>query len=492
MAATRPRFIVVVFDGLRRDMLSPALAPNITRFMAEGCDFPRSRSVFPTETRVNTSSFGSGARASRHGIVGNAYFDPTLPGAGMFNTANPDHLAVAHRVYEGRILTALQLGEVLDDAGMVQASVGTGSVGNSRLINARAVDLGQPTFSVHGADASSPAAHFDAMVSRFGAPPPKAMPGAALAAYGTDLLLGGFMPDHNPDLATLWFSEPDTTYHYRGVGSSDSRAAIAAVDREFGRVLEWWRASPEHARIQIVAMSDHGHVVARERIDVIALMQAVGFRAGKRIEPDIDLATVPGYCTKVRVRDGDPALLARLVAWLQEQPWCGMLFTAPGKGMDGVVPGTLSRALAGADHDRSPDLYLVLRTDDEALEDGIAGGCISGNADISVGGGLHGGVHPKELNNLMAAQGSLFRAGFVSDLPCGIIDLAPTVLHALGLAAPETMEGRVLAEAMPGANAIDAMASSEDAIAGAGNYRQRLSFSSMGTVDYLDGGTREA
>ncbi len=491
MTAVRPRFIVVVFDGLRRDMLSPELAPNITGFMEQGCDFPLSRSVFPTETRVNTSSFGSGARASGHGIMANAYFDPALPGPEKFNTADPERLAAAHRVYEGRILTAPQLGEVLDDAGLVQASVGTGSFGNARLINARAADIGQPTFSVHGPAASSPAADFDGVVERFGAPPAKTMPGAALMAYGTDLLLDGFLPDHRPDVATLWYSEPDTTYHYRGVGSADSRAAIAAVDREFGRVLDWWRASPEHDRIQIIALSDHGHVVARRRIDLVAELTAAGFATGTRIEPDVDLIAVPGYCTKIRVRDGDPALLGRLVAWLREQPWCGMLFTAPRNEVEGIAEGTLSRALAGAEHDRAPDLYLVLRTDDDALEDGIAGGCITDNPDIPVGGGLHGGVHPKELNNLMAAQGSLFREGFVSDLPCGIVDVAPTMLHALGLAAPAQMEGRVLAEAMAGSAAAGAPPERKDAVTGAGDYRQRLSFASFGAVDYLDGGTRE-
>ncbi|MEX2642579.1 MAG: alkaline phosphatase family protein [Acetobacterales bacterium] len=485
----RPKFVVVVFDGLRRDMLTPALAPNITTFIAGGCDFPRSRSVFPTETRVNTTSLASGARPTRHGIVANAFIDPTLPGAELFDTSNLERLALAERIYEGRIVTATQMGEVMAGAGLKQASVSTGTVGNARLINARASVLGHATFSVHGVDASTAAAGYAAVAARLGPTPAKTMPGEALVRYGTDVLLAHILPEHAPDVATLWYAEPDTTYHYRGVGSEASRAATAAVDREFGRVLDWWRGSPEHDRIQIVAMSDHGHVVSRGRIDLMAEMKAAGFRAGKRLQPDIDVVIVPGYCSKIRVRDGDPALMVRLAAWLREQPWCGMLFAAPRNEVEGVVEGTFSRALAGADHERAPDLYLVLRTDDDTAEDGIPGGCWTDNPDIPVGGGVHGGLHPLELNNLLSAQGSLFREGFVSDMPCGIIDIAPTILAALGLERPAGMEGRVLGEALTH-GAADAGGRRTDVETGAGDYRQTLRFSSVGRVVYLDGGKR--
>ncbi len=56
-----PRFIIVAFDALRRDMITEALAPTLRRFLDEGCAFPLSRCVFSPVTRVNAAALGCGA-----------------------------------------------------------------------------------------------------------------------------------------------------------------------------------------------------------------------------------------------------------------------------------------------------------------------------------------------------------------------------------------------------------------------------------------------
>ena len=38
-----PRFIWCIFDGLRRDMITPDIAPRLRTFIDGGCDFPSSR-----------------------------------------------------------------------------------------------------------------------------------------------------------------------------------------------------------------------------------------------------------------------------------------------------------------------------------------------------------------------------------------------------------------------------------------------------------------
>lgn len=59
----------------------------------------------------------------------------------------------------------------------------------------------------------------------------------------------------------------------------------------------------------------------------------------------------------------------------------------------------------------------------------------------------------------LIASGPDFKVGFVDETPSGIVDLAPTVLHLLGLPASPTMDGRLLKEALRGATAIPAVQS---------------------------------
>ncbi len=87
-----PQFLVTVFDALRPDMVTPELAPNLCRFISEGCLFHNSRAVFPTSTYTNAASLATGATVSRHGIVGNRYFDPNVFTDRLFQPGRGDHI----------------------------------------------------------------------------------------------------------------------------------------------------------------------------------------------------------------------------------------------------------------------------------------------------------------------------------------------------------------------------------------------------------------
>ncbi len=76
------RFAVVFFgDGLQRDrfttLLEQGALPSIERtFVAGGVQIERVMSGFPTVTYANTVSILTGMLPARHGITGNAWFDP--------------------------------------------------------------------------------------------------------------------------------------------------------------------------------------------------------------------------------------------------------------------------------------------------------------------------------------------------------------------------------------------------------------------------------
>ena len=70
--------IVLVIDGLRPDSITPAVMPNLDRLKGAGVWYTHSHSVFPTVTRVNTTSISTGTLPSRHGIASNSVYLPAI------------------------------------------------------------------------------------------------------------------------------------------------------------------------------------------------------------------------------------------------------------------------------------------------------------------------------------------------------------------------------------------------------------------------------
>jgi arylsulfatase A-like enzyme len=168
-----------------------------------------------------------------------------------------------------------------------------------------------------------------------------------------------------------------------------------------------------------------------------------------------------------------------------------MVFSAGRNEVEGIVAGSFSRQIVMADHPRSPDIYYILRTDDEPNEYGYAGTCHF-DSDLPAGAGIHGGLHPREMHSVCVAAGSLFAQARRIEAHSGIIDIAPTILHGLGIAVPDSMEGRVLHEAFPGDESDTADSVPETYETGAGHYRQVLNRTRIGERCYLDGGWRSA
>jgi predicted AlkP superfamily phosphohydrolase/phosphomutase len=54
------KFLLVAFDGLRPDMITPDLMPNLFEFSSQAAVFENHRCVFPSETYVNTTSLVTG------------------------------------------------------------------------------------------------------------------------------------------------------------------------------------------------------------------------------------------------------------------------------------------------------------------------------------------------------------------------------------------------------------------------------------------------
>lgn len=463
-------------------MVTPDVMPNLCAFARDGYLFPHSRSTFPTETRVNQSALVTGCYPQRHGIVGNKFLDSVAAPGKLFNTGDETQLSEGDRRLDGKLVDVPVMGEILDKAGKSYAVLSAGTPGGCRMLSHKAEALGMFRFALHRPDASVPAACIAEVIDRIGAVPPHEIPSFDWLSYTTDAYLQYIEPVLCPDVTVLWYCEPDSSYHYEGIGTDPNIEALRRLDAEFGRILDWRKNDGPGDALQIITLSDHGQVtVAAETVDIAGQMEAAGFKVGETVSDGADVALALSSAGGIYVRDSDPDLIARLVAWLQAQSWCGPVSTRDGKN-------ALRHDQILIDHRRAPDIGLVLASDDRVNPQGKVGYTLQ-NAEYPVGGGLHGGLHPVELQTWLAVAGDAFRDGDTSSLPAGIVDVLPTLLTVLGIPVPDHMQGRVLREALSGDGHAEAVAERGTVTAdGAAGYRAHLAWSRVGTTPYLERG----
>ena len=183
-----------------------------------------------------------------------------------------------------------------------------------------------------------PAAWRDKAVAMLGPTPAAALPNAARNRYATDLLLRIGFPEVRPDVVFLWYSDPDTTAHARGLDAAETRASLTAVDAEIGRVEDWLRAQGRLEATNLIVTSDHGFSTHTGGFDLPALVTPF-VRAMPDGTPDIVTA---GGAVHFR-GDIDPGRVATLVDALQRHPAVGAIFTGNLPARSAQRPGAAAR-----------------------------------------------------------------------------------------------------------------------------------------------------
>jgi phosphonoacetate hydrolase len=426
---SRGSTLIITFDGLRRDRATPDLMPNLAAFMAEGSNFLNSRSIFPSETRVAVTSTMTGCPPADHGVVANQFIHPVRPGE-LFKTAEWEHLEAAAEA--GQLLDCKTLGQRMAEAGRTMAVLSTATKGASRMMNSSAHDLGQPVFSMHGLPVSSAELH-DKVIACLGDIPEATAPNSNRMTYSTNVLIEVIYPDYNPDLCVFWMNDPDMSSHLFGVTAAETEAAQKNCDDNFGRFLAWWRAGngPEN----IIVMSDHGQITGQRQLETTDIIPA-----------EFGEASI-GSFSGIYLNDKSDAEKARVVAWLVEQDFCGLVFATAEDGT--AIEGALPWSAVRNGHSRSADVGFTLRGTNSSESYGPHEDACIFAAWIKPGGGMHGGLNRGELSTVLAAQGPAYRQNFASDTPCWLPDIAPTILTTMGLPLDGT-SGRPLVEALVG------------------------------------------
>ena len=180
----------------------------------------------------------------------------------------------------------------------------------------------------------------------------------------------------------------------------------------------------------------------------------------------------------------DRALVAKVVDFLQHSDSAGVILTRE------KMPGTFTLADAHIASAAAPDIVVSGRWNDQPNEFGVRGQ-VASDIGKGLGQGTHSSFSPHDLHNTLIASGPDFRHGWNDETATGNIDVAPTVLHLLGLAPPEKMDGRVLTEAL--AHGGKAPASETKTIEAKrdlapGSWRQTLRLTTVAGTTYFDEG----
>jgi predicted AlkP superfamily pyrophosphatase or phosphodiesterase len=475
-SASAKRAVLMVWDGMRPDLIGAELTPNLARLADDGVFFEASHAVFPTVTRINSASIASGAYPVVHGLPGNVLYAPLVDPAAPISLGEAENVAALRETYG--VFAAPTTADVMARAGGRTVVVSSGTRGSALMCDPNLRTRGDlmlhPTLSTPE--------ELRPVVGRLGPLPPAEAPNIAQNRWFADAIAGYVLPELRPELLIVWHNDPDKSQHLYGFGHPESMRSIRSADEHLGMILEALERQGLRDETIVAVASDHGYVTLGERVDLVAALVEAGL---KESPGSTDVVVAPnGGAVMVYVPNGSEAHVERVADFLRAWEPCAVLFSK--RSGDSGLEGTFPLASVGIDGPLAPDLLLGLAWTDDANEYGHAG------ISAECGGtnqASHGGLSSWEIRNTLILSGAGARRAVRSDLPAGNVDIAPTLLALLGQPIPESMQGRVLSEALVGGEA-DVSASREVAHVEHDGVQTELHWSSVAGRRYLDYGQR--
>src|SRR5262245_26037706 len=310
------RVVVVVLDGLRRDLITEAHMPALSSFARRSQVFAAHRSMFPSATRVVLASSATGCTLARHELAGNTV---ALPEGGRLvyhDAGHPDFLQHKRRI-TGRSLAAPTLAERLAPHGgmILFSNVSPGA--------AYAHDPDGYGFVYHRAGSFGPGHR-----PLDGAQALKIAQDAAGERAMTERFIDEVLIARQPPLAILWMGEPDATQHRIPLGSPEHLTALAQADGNAARVVEAVdRLRDKSEDVLLILCSDHGHQTVSRVVDVESELIASGLKASR--DSDDVLTPTSGTSTLVYLHPEHAGRAEAIDEFISERDW-----------IDRVIPAT--------------------------------------------------------------------------------------------------------------------------------------------------------
>ena len=494
----QPLVIVLVVDGFRPDLLTSGITPNLFRLKQEGTWYANAHSVFPTVTRVNSSTISTGTVPSTHGIVSNIMYVEGVS-AKPFDTSNYQNLIKLAEISGGRTLAVTTLAETLQAAGVSFVAISSGSTGGAFLLNPKGPD-GTGVLINGGFEDGHRVAFPDKIdreiQSRFGTQMSDVGPPSLL--WTERVLRDYVLPEIHPRVIIDWLTEPDTTQHRTGVGSPESLAVLKTMDGQVGLLLDKLRQTGLGNSTDIIVTADHGFAAEPDPVDLNGMIQATG-------EAEKIIVASNGASVFLYAKDHDVDVIRKIVLQLQKSDDVDLIFTNAQQSKDGVVqcrpgkelgwlPGTFSLELVNqCRSSRAADVIVTFRWSSAKNAFGFPGSQKIASTDTRrkvPGRSGHGGLNPWMVHTPMVLWGPDFKKQTVIQTPAANYDIAPTILALEGVAAPASMSGRVLVEGLAKSTGEKAKVRVRTIHTRTGTYCASIQLSLLAHRTYVDEGQR--
>jgi len=470
---------------MRPDFVTKINTPTLWKLAKQGVVFRHHHCVYPSATNVNGTAIVTGVYPEKSGILANQEYRPEINRKRIIAIETLETVRKGDETSDGKHVAVPTIAEQLRAAGMETVTATAKTVG---LLQDRHLDATR--------DKNCIALFSGEMLSaRARAPVVESLGPFPMSGYmqkdvwTTKALTEIFWKDRIPAFSLLWLSEPDGTEHETAPGSKDAVAAIKSADDNLASVLTALDRQGARSTTDIFVVSDHGFSTIERSVDLRKILKNAGFSATTEFTADAKPGDIMlagnGGTVLFYVIQHDPAITRRLVEFLQQSDFAGVIFTRD------KIEGTFGLDVAGIDNEHAPDVAMAFRWNDKKNQFDLPG-MIEADWNRKAGEGTHATLSRFDMHNMLIAAGPDIRRGQTDDLPSGNVDLAPTILSIFGVSPAQKMDGRVLSEALVTVDKQTVKPTTEtiEVTKGflSGTWRQTLKTSRVGSTTYLDEG----
>ncbi len=471
---------------MRPDFVGDKTTPTLSKLAREGVTFRNHHAVYPSATMVNGTAIVTGVYPGRSGVIANYAYRPEIDLARSISVESPAVVSRGDELSGGKYIAVPTIADVIQHASGRTVTTSAKTVG---LLLDRHANSGSAKNRVTlVAGQTLPPDVLTSLVAALGP-----FPSAPLQrdSWTTKAVTDCLWKDGVPALSIIWLGQPDLTQHETAPGAGRALEAIKSSDDNLAAILSALQRQRARDTTDLFVVSDHGFSTIKRSIDLRTLLRNAGFAVQTEFDDEPkrgDIMLVGnGGSVLFYVIGQDATVTRRLVEFLQQSDFAGVILTKQD------LQGTFSLDDVKIDNSHAPDVMMAFRWYDSKNQFG-ASGMINADWQRKAGEGTHATLSRFDMHNTLIAAGPDVQRGQTDEMPTGNVDLAPTILHILGIKPPQQMDGRVLFEAMAGTDEASRAKQAESKTIEAkrsfpaGNWRQSLKISRVGSTIYLDEG----
>ncbi len=422
---TAPGLLIVSVDGMRGEYYSNPekyglKIPVLRSLMARGSHADGVLGVFPTVTYPSHTTLITGCPIGRHGILANGVFDPPSgPSTGRWYW---DYSSI-------KVPTIL---DAAKQAGWTTAAIGW------------PVTVGAPADWLFP-EAWVPEKFDDRLIAMSEASKPRDLLAAVLTRFDlgpsvcNDEILTRvaryIVETYKPRLTLLHLVDADHEQHGHGPGSPECITALEKIDTCIGELLESYRKAGMLDRTLVAIVSDHGFLAINKQFNVNVVLRKAGLirfaTEGDKRASEWDAAgwTSGGSCAIVLRNPDDKSLQEKILAALA--PYA----TGTGAPIRRILERDEVAKLGS-----NPQAFIMLDpADGFTFGSRLAGEPVAEFGKAGTTHGMHGQLPDRPgLEAALIVAGPGVRPG-VSLKQVRMIDIAPTLATAMGLALPQAV-----------------------------------------------------